>query len=39
MLLDFYNFLIATNFDKIKKLVTDFIKGDTFNQSHQYLQI
>ena len=22
--------LIATNFDKIKKLVTDFIKGDTF---------
>ena len=23
-------FLIATNFDKIKKLVTDFIKGDTF---------
>ena len=23
-------YLIATNFDKIKKLVTDFIKGDTF---------
>ena len=23
-------YLIATNFDKIKKLVTDFLKGDTF---------
>ena len=23
-------YLIATNFDKIKKLVTDFVKGDTF---------